>query len=138
MQINHEEDDRIEVQMAPLIDCVFLLLIFFLVATTLKKIEPELPLELPYSDAALQVSLDEDRLVVGIDALGKVYVNGQPATNTVLHETLRRRAAEDPEQEVRLDVDRRTPFEYVVRVVELCTFEGLTDVGFHTAEPKQR
>ena len=47
MRIDIQEDDGIEVQMAPLIDCVFLLLIFFLVATTLKKIEKEVPLELP-------------------------------------------------------------------------------------------
>ena len=41
MKIRMAEDERLEVQMAPLIDCVFLLLIFFLVATTLKKIEKE-------------------------------------------------------------------------------------------------
>ena len=49
MKVDLRDDEGIEVQMAPLIDCVFLLLIFFLVATTLKKINNELPLVLPLS-----------------------------------------------------------------------------------------
>ena len=49
-----ESDSDDEVQMAPLIDCVFLLLIFFLVATKLKKVEPEVPIELPVSGAAIE------------------------------------------------------------------------------------
>jgi len=137
MQIRHEEDESIEVQMAPLIDCVFLLLIFFLVATTLKKLEPELKVDLPESAAAIQVVQDQDVLVLGVDEMGKVHLGGEqtPASNTMLHDVLRQHAAHPGERRVRLDVDRRAPFEDVVRVIELCTFEGLTDVGFHTREP---
>ena len=45
MRVRLDDEDDVQVQMAPLIDCVFLLLSFFLVATTLKKIEKELPLD---------------------------------------------------------------------------------------------
>ena len=37
MRLNYDDDDKVEVQMSPLIDCVFLLLIFFLVTTMMKK-----------------------------------------------------------------------------------------------------
>ena len=61
-----EDDLPVEVQMAPLIDCVFLLLIFFLVATTLRKIIKELPVELPDSAAAIEVRQEDDLLVIGM------------------------------------------------------------------------
>ena len=47
MRLNYDEEDKVEVQMSPLIDCVFLLLIFFLVTTMMKKWEMQIPLSLP-------------------------------------------------------------------------------------------
>ena len=44
MRLNYDEEDKVEVQMSPLIDCVFLLLIFFLVTTMMKKWEMQIPL----------------------------------------------------------------------------------------------
>jgi biopolymer transport protein ExbD len=130
MQIKMQEEDGVEVQMAPLIDCVFLLLIFFLVATTLKKIQPELPLELPAASVALRVPQEHERLVIALDQSGGVYLNATPVSLNLLHDTLKDHAARDPNQVVRLDVDRRTPFQHVVHVTELCTFVGLNNVGF--------
>ena len=138
MQINYDQDEGIEVPMAPLIDIVFLLLIFFLVATTLKKIEPKVPIDLPQSQAAIRTSEPDNQLVIAIDALGAVYLEGVPATNMQLHERLRQHAQSGTDRPVRLDVDRRTAFEDIIRVIEQCTFEGLTDVGFHTAETEDR
>ena len=46
MRLNYDEDDKVEVQMSPLIDCVFLLLIFFLVTTMMKKWEMQKILQL--------------------------------------------------------------------------------------------
>lgn len=119
--------------MAPLIDCVFLLLIFFLVAATLKKLDKELDVQLPQAAATIEVQAPERQLVIGVDEIGNTYINAELVTNTALHETLRTRAAEDPGQRVRLDIDRRTPFQYVVRVFDLCQLEGLTNVGVHIA-----
>ena len=42
MRLNYDEEDKVEVQMSPLIDCVFLLLIFFLVTTMMKKWEMQI------------------------------------------------------------------------------------------------
>ena len=47
MAIKQEEDAPVEVQLTPLIDCVFLLLIFFLVSSQLKKVEKRLEVDLP-------------------------------------------------------------------------------------------
>ena len=57
MRLNYDEDDKVEVQMSPLIDCVFLLLIFFLVTTMMKKWEMQIPLTLPTMTSSLYHSI---------------------------------------------------------------------------------
>ena len=52
MQINYEDEDKVEVSMSPLIDCVFLLLIFLLVATMSKKADKDVDIRLPESKSS--------------------------------------------------------------------------------------
>jgi biopolymer transport protein ExbD len=137
MRMTKQDPSRPEVPLSPLIDCVFLLLIFFLVATTLKKIQPELPLELPTAAVALQVPQEQERLVISVDERGGIYLNASPVSLNLLHDTLKAAAQRDPNQVVRLDVDRRTPFQHVVHITELCTFVGLNNVGFQVVTPRQ-
>ncbi|HAI14204.1 MAG TPA: biopolymer transporter ExbD, partial [Phycisphaerales bacterium] len=103
MQVDLRDDDSLEVQMAPLIDCVFLLLIFFLVASTLRKIDKELPLELPEIAASIEVQQPPDMAVVSVDVDGNFYLDGAPVTVALLQAEFRRIAADDPARKIRLD-----------------------------------
>jgi biopolymer transport protein ExbD len=136
MRINLQDDEGVEVQMAPLIDCVFLLLIFFLVAATLKKIERELPLDLPDAVLAARDVPASNILTVSIDAQGRFYLGADPITPSILHDRLKQAAAEDPTQPVRINADRSTPWHAVIQVLELAKFEKLTNVRPGTAQPK--
>lgn len=136
MRIRYEDEEPVEVQMAPLIDCVFLLLIFFLVATTLKKLEKELPVELPESAAAIDVQAQDDLLTIGLDASGQLYLAAERVSTSMLHLRLQEAARTNPAQRIRIDTDRATPAQYVVQVLDLCQFEGLRNVGIHTKRPK--
>jgi biopolymer transport protein ExbD len=128
MQIELQEDEGVEVQMAPLIDCVFLLLIFFLVATTLKKIEKEIPLELPDAQLADREVPQSDILTVSVDREGNLYLGAEPATSGMVFNRFKAAAAEDPDQVVRINADRLAPWESILQVLELAKFEGLTNV----------
>ena len=136
MQVDLREDESIEVQMAPLIDCVFLLLIFFLVATTLKKIDEELPLELPESAAAIQVQQPDQYTVLSIDRNHNVYIDGTPVSLGLLQSTLRRKAQADPASKMRLDVDENVPFRKVMEILDILRFEDLKNVGINTRKEK--
>lgn len=115
--------------MAPLIDCVFLLLVFFLVATTLKKIEVEVPLELPTASYTSQkVPVQAEMLTVTINSQGEIYLGSQAATPGRLHEEIKARAAQDPNQVVRVNADRGAPWAAVLQVMELLNFEEMTNV----------
>lgn len=135
MKLLRGGDEQPEVQMAPLIDCVFLLLIFFLVATTLKKKEPKLPIELPESGASIEMPVASDQLIVGLDVDGQLYLNGEVAPTEIVHETLKTRAAQNPAQEVRIDADQEVRYRDLIEVIELCQFYDLRNVGLHTRAP---
>ncbi len=121
-----------EVSMSPLIDCVFLLLIFFLVSTMMKQDNKDIDILLPESESALGLKPDDDIVVVGIDHEKTLYLEGQPTTLTQLLTSLAELSITDPDQRIRLDVDRRTSFERVVEVLDLLQFRGLTNVGIRT------
>ena len=124
--------------MAPLIDCVFLLLIFFLLATTLKKIEKELPLELPHSAASIEVAEEPDLVIISVDKYGRKYIGSEPMNTRALHEYIKSVAKKNPKQRIRVDGDQNVPYRNVVEVIELCQFEGLRNVGLHTRKDADR
>ncbi len=132
MRIKQEEEEGPEVQMAPLIDCVFLLLTFFLVATTLKKIDKELPLDLPEASAAIEVQQPDDVAVIAIDRDSNYYLNGTPISLSLLQSDLRTRGQTTPKCKIRLDVDRNVPFQRVMQVLDILRFEGLKNVSVNT------
>jgi len=136
MQVDLRDDEGIEVQMAPLIDCVFLLLIFFLVATTLKKIDEELPLQLPESTAALAVQQPDAVTVVSIDKDQNFYIDRTPVSLGLLQTTLRQKAEAPVPPKVRLDVDENVPFRKVMEILDILNFEELKNVGINTRKAK--
>ncbi|PCH70297.1 MAG: biopolymer transporter ExbD [Bacteroidales bacterium] len=74
MRLSIEEDDKVDVQMSPLIDCVFLLLIFFLVTTMMKKWEMQIPLSLPPMTSSLSTMRSgQDAVIIAVDDEKNVY-----------------------------------------------------------------
>src|SRR5438128_2953349 len=109
MRINLGEDEQPEIGLIALIDCIFFLLMFFMVATSFKHPEGEKPLkELPITLPAAQMSLDRASasappLTIGIDKRGKLYVNGSKVSVQDLHDRLKQEAARDPARPIRID-----------------------------------
>lgn len=132
MRLKPKDDSDLEVSLTPLIDAVFLLLVFFLVATMMKKNLKDVDIALPESASAERLAPDKNRFVIAVDAGGEFFVEGVPATLQTLHDSLARLSLEDPGRQVRLDVDRDTPASAVVEVVNLCQFRGIFNVGIRT------
>lgn len=130
-----DEDENLEVQMAPLIDCVFLLLIFFLIATSMKEEKLSVDLELPEAEAAKVIlSKAPDYLVVTIDKYGDLYL-GENAVDIQSLMTALEKEADKPETErriVRLDGDKRTDYGRIVEIVEMAKLYGIREVKLRT------
>jgi len=131
MRTQLHDDEDVGVDMAPLIDCVFLLLIFFLVATTLKKLDRELQIELPDAAAAVETKLQPGTIVVGLDDQGMLHLGAQPVSYDQLHALLRQTAAENPDARIRINADRNTRYDDIIHVIDQALFWDLRNIGFH-------
>ena len=142
MRIRKPEEEPFEIMLIPMIDCLLVIIIFFLVATTLKNKQLELPVRLPDARAALTVVQPPDVFIIGVDKAGKVYLGNdnfmEAADNERLHRELRQLAQTNPGRQIRIDADRNVRFEEVARVMDLCAFEGLRNLGVHTRGERAR
>ena len=138
MKIDLGQDEEPEISLIALIDCIFFLLMFFMVATSFKhtaegKPPKELPIQLPNSAVSLdRAQAADDPIVIGVDEKGGLYWGREPVTATVLRQHLHEEAARDRDRAVRIDGDTRVPYQAIVHVLDLCEFEGLTHLAMHT------
>jgi biopolymer transport protein ExbD len=126
------EEESFEINLVPMIDCMLILLIFFMVATTIKHSEKELPIQLPEASAAVDAAPAGNLLTLAVDRNGQKYLRSEPISTELLHRQLAQIAAADPTQPVRIDADRSVEYERVVELVELCQFYGLRNINLHT------
>jgi biopolymer transport protein ExbD len=127
-----------EVNLTPLIDVVFLLLIFFMVSTTFER-ETEISVQLPQATGQA-LETQQKVIEVTIDAKGRYYVNRQELVNTQL-DTLKRameKAAGGAEKpQVILSADRNARHESVVTAMDAAAQLGFVNVTIATSKPKE-
>jgi len=108
--------------LTPLIDVVFLLLIFFLVATRFAQDDRELPVQLPSAASAMPMTAEPTELVINVDAAGQYMILGQRMTLDKVESALKRAVVDNPiNQMVIIRGDRNVAFQAVVSVMDLCT-----------------
>lgn len=134
MAVKYDEEDKPEVQMTSMMDCIFLLLIFFLVSSQLKKIEKEVPVELPQAQATREIKMTPDLIKVTVSAKGDIFVRGNKVGPGGLRSALQAAAKENRDRKVIVDGDIYAPFRAVVQVLDACRQEQLSVSGIHTAD----
>lgn len=129
-----ESGDEMGVQMAPLIDCVFLLLIYFLCTAHVTKPHRDLEINLPEASVAEQTKSSYDTVIIEVTKDGRIYMDAQEMTTRLLHQKLQQKVAEKPDRRVRLDVDRSCSFYYLNPLIDLLQFVGLNNVGLRATD----
>ena len=106
---------------APLVDVVFLLLIFFLVATKFDEEESALDIQLPQATEAVPLWSEPQSLVVSINREGETYIAGKKMSPKEMEEVLSTAWAHPVEDSsVVIRGDARAPFGSIVTVADLC------------------
>ena len=126
MRLKTKENDE-AMQLTPLIDVVFLLLIFFLTATTFSKEEVEMNLELP--KAASGKEGQNRPLVINVAKDGELMVDGRPVNTDALLQKLRAAAARDRKQQVLIRGDIEARYGIVAKVLDACRVADLRSIS---------
>lgn len=128
------------INMTPLIDVVFQLLIFFLVSSHLARQESRMALPLPTAASGAESPADErPRVTLNVLADGALVLVGRRIAATELEERLRLVVAEEgAEVELRVRADREVPYRHVEPVLVASSRAGLANVTFAVIDPEVR
>ncbi len=122
------------IQLAPLVDVLILLLIFFLLTWNAARNENELDVKLPTSTAAKESTAPLGPVIVNVKADGNVVVNRRTLAGPDLVEMLRGMVQLDANQAVVIRGDEAGAYKNIVNVLNVCSEAGVTNVAFATAK----
>ena len=129
MPIKLNQDDAPTLNLTPMIDIVFLLIIFFMVGTKFTEIEQQLELSVPrVSDGATEVK-EPDQCVVAVVQNGSVSLDDSMMNLTELENHLTQRMLGGRKLNVIIRGDAQGAFQNVADVLSVCRRAGVSDLG---------
>ena len=122
------------IQLAPLVDVLLLLLIFFLLTWNAARNENELDVKVPKASSAKEKSAPVGDVVVNVKADGNVVVNRRTLTSAELTDLLKSLVALNTELAVIIRGDEAGAYKNIIGVLNICTEAGISNVAFATAK----
>lgn len=118
--------DDVNVDIAPLMDMVFILLIFFIVTATFTR-ETGVQIEKPKAESAAQ--LQQRNILIAITRQGTVHVNERQVEPAALQEILKQMLQKNPDREIVLMADQRSFTGLLVKVMDAANLAGAKKVS---------
>ncbi|MBF0253258.1 MAG: biopolymer transporter ExbD [Candidatus Omnitrophica bacterium] len=131
-------DHAPKVQMAPLIDIVFLLLIFFMSAFIFQELETEIDITVPVSKEAKDTQRTPGEIIINVREDGTVVVNQRTLSFDDLDKMLARVTELYSNQPVIIRGDRETRHKNIIKVLDICASRGIWNVSFATMNEEKR
>ena len=116
---------RAEVPIVPMIDILFILLVFFIVSTTFKKPREILRIELPTVREVPSDTVADTRSVIAVDALGNITLDSLKVPEGLLQSYLAAYQKQNPGRKLELEADRKVPLERLLEVWDALTKAGI-------------
>ena len=129
MRLDEHEDEGQGINLTPMVDVVFLLLIFFLAATTFAREEVELDLRLPEARSG-QPGEPGRQLVVNVLSDGRITMEGRDVTLEALRQKLAAAVARRADQAVLVRGDEAARFGVGLQVLDVCRLAKVKKVDF--------
>ena len=131
MRYREKKESIQDINISPLIDMVFILLIFFMVSTTFVK-DMKLDLNRPAASSSSTASTKAIRLY--IDSQGEIYLDGEPVRVWVVQSRIRDLLDAGTSKSLLVITDEGVPAGRLVEVVDQARLAGATDVGVATVQ----
>ena len=132
MSVKQPKKEDVQIDMAPMIDMVFLLLIFFMVASVV--VTNKVKVELPESRAAKVPEDIKGRVVLSVDANNQIYIGMVPVTLEELKEFVSKQLDEDPNLRIMIRADKRVKYKVCKKIMAACGEVGATDLIYAAYE----
>ena len=121
MKLSERPRETLDINLTPLIDVVFLLLIFFMVTATFQNDERDLRISVPQAEHGNPIRDLPEVMVVGVRKDGTISIGGREVDKEELRRVLTRARRKNRKQKVIVRADRDTPFQHPILVLDMCT-----------------
>lgn len=124
-------------QMAPMVDIMFLLLIFFMVSAVYVQWETRVDVTVPTADTGVRATRQAGEIIVNVDPKGNYFINEVQMAPDRLKSVLAQVSEQFPNQPVIIRADAQTPHQHVVGVLDICRQVDIWNIAFATLPDKE-
>jgi biopolymer transport protein ExbD len=133
----HAEPRVLGFLIAPMVDILMVLLVFFIVTWNFALSENELDVRVPSAAKANEPQPYVGQVVINVKANGTIVVNRQQKSAAELLEQLKKLAQLYPDQAVIVRGDEAVDYKHIVEVLDICRQADIWNVAFATGKPEQ-
>lgn len=128
------QKERPIIQMAPLIDIVFLTLVFFMTLSIFGQLESELNISVPKAKESTDTVRSAGEIIINVDKEGRVVVNQKTLDPAGLRSMLARLSSLFPNQSVIIRADKNAYHKHVVDVLDACAGANIWNISISTTK----
>lgn len=137
MKFARRQLEPASMQLAPMIDIVFLLLIFFIVTWQFSRSETELDVSVPTAEEGAELDRPKGEIIINVLEDRTIRVEGSTVDLAQLHTKLAAIARQFENQPVRIRGDGKVDYQRIVEVIDTCQKAGIWNISFATQRPTQ-
>lgn len=130
-QVLQEQEEAEEINMTPMLDVVFILLIFFIVTASFVK---EAGIEVNRPEAATAVKKERANILVAISDKGEIWINKRRVDVRAVQANIERLKAENPQGTVVIQADKKATTDVLIKVMDSARAAGVYDVSIAAQE----
>lgn len=132
------EEEPEPIQMAPLIDIVFLTLVFFMATTVYGVLESEVDITLPTAETSKTMTRSQGEIIINIKKDGSIVINNRPVSLSELQDVLVRVSQYFPGSAVIIRGDKEAMLGNAIQVLDCCRKAGIQNISFATIRESQK
>jgi biopolymer transport protein ExbD len=129
---NMMDDEEAAIDMTPMLDVVFIMLIFFIVTASFVK---EAGIDVNRPEAATAVKKDRANILVAISDKGEIWINKRKIDVRAVQANIERLYAENPQGTVVIQADKKATTYVLIKVMDASRAAGILDVSIAAQEP---
>ena len=124
--LNIDDEDDNEINMTPMLDIVFIMLIFFVVTTSFVK-ESGITVDQPTAQTTERK--EQNNILIGINPAGEIWIDKRSVDVRAVRASVERLRAESPESAVIIQADKKAPSGLLVRVMDQVRLAGVDNMA---------
>ena len=132
MRKSHYEEEEAEINLTPMLDVVFIMLIFFIVTASFVK---EAGIEINKPDALTAVKQDRANILIAISENDEIWINRRKVDIRSVRPNIERLHAENPQGSVVIQADKKSTNEKLVAVMDAARLAGVYNVAIASEVP---